>query len=443
MRVAYFTPPPPASSLRFDIDDTDMTDSNSTSSATTVLMTPYLHFRGGDHLYFKSLQPTSHGAIAGACIVLVVICILERLLSAGRGVMEEHWRRSILAMAVYRASKSPDDNASVSDSKSSSEGKKEELEAVEPVLVNSPGNRPTLRRARLIAPFIPSHDVTRGVLYALQAFLSYALMLAVMLRTSLRSSWDWALGKSCLGVSEVDSLVIESSAARTACLEMMRVRPFLTMRFSLAVALAGLAAVANAHFQLAFPPPRGVFNQDNEVNFCDSYTSAVSNRSEFPLSNGFITLNSEHPTWTIGVLVSTVQDPTSFNDFRDSSGNEQFAMQLTQLTGEGGFCLPLNLANTNITGLSSGKNVTIQIVFNGGDGTLYQCSDVTLASNFSIPSNVSCSNATSSSGSGSSSSSATSASPSSTGSSSGASRVAVGGLTGLLCAIGGLAFLVL
>ena len=36
------------------------------------------------------------------------------------------------------------------------------------------------RRARMIAPFIASHDLSRGALYALQALLAYALMLAVM-----------------------------------------------------------------------------------------------------------------------------------------------------------------------------------------------------------------------------------------------------------------------
>lgn len=36
------------------------------------------------------------------------------------------------------------------------------------------------RKTRTIAPFIPSIDLTRGVLFALQAFITYALMLAVM-----------------------------------------------------------------------------------------------------------------------------------------------------------------------------------------------------------------------------------------------------------------------
>ena len=36
------------------------------------------------------------------------------------------------------------------------------------------------RAARTVEPFILSHDLPRGILYALQAFLAYTLMLAVM-----------------------------------------------------------------------------------------------------------------------------------------------------------------------------------------------------------------------------------------------------------------------
>lgn len=70
--------------------------SNSTSSVE-VLMTPYLHFVGGDYLLFKPLRPASHGAIAGACIVLVLLSIFERLLAAGRGIMEDHWKQRSLS----------------------------------------------------------------------------------------------------------------------------------------------------------------------------------------------------------------------------------------------------------------------------------------------------------------------------------------------------------
>ena len=66
---------------------------NETNSSELVMMTPYLHFAGGDHLFFKSWHPSSHGAIAGAAIALVILAILERLLHATRGAMDARWRR--------------------------------------------------------------------------------------------------------------------------------------------------------------------------------------------------------------------------------------------------------------------------------------------------------------------------------------------------------------
>ncbi|KAF8203289.1 hypothetical protein BJ912DRAFT_943513 [Pholiota molesta] len=168
-------------------------------------------------------------------------------------------------------------------------------------------------------------------------------------------------------------------------------------------ALLGAAAV-NAHFQLQFPTPRGVFVEDQEPNFCDGYLNAVSNRSEFPLSGGFFTLNSEHPQWTAGVLISTLDNPQSFNNFSQVNG-------FFQDQGEGAFCIPLDFSKSNVTSLSSGQNVTIQIVFDGGDGQLYQCADLTLSDSFNIPSSVACSNATGSASSTSSTPSATTTSP--------------------------------
>ncbi|KAH9964448.1 hypothetical protein BC827DRAFT_1127694 [Russula dissimulans] len=194
------------------------------------------------------------------------------------------------------------------------------------------------------------------------------------------------------------------------------------MRFATLALLSGAITVVNAHFQLAYPPPRGPFDDDNEVNFCDSYVDAVSNRSEFPLKGGFVTLNSEHVSWSLGILLSTVQDPTSFNNFTNSSGQEQLARNFASATGEGGFCIPLDLSNTGISGVADGANVTIQLLYNGGDGSLYQCADLTLSSNFTIPSNITCSN---------SSTTSTSSSPSSTGKNS-ANEVATTGVTGVL-----------
>lgn len=67
----------------------------------------------------------------------------------------------------------------------------------------------------------------------------------------------------------------------------------------------------------------------------------------------------------VGVIVSTVQNPTSFNNFSQ-------AVPFFQTTGEGPACFPLNLASSGVNGLNNGVNATLQFVFDGGDGTLYQ-----------------------------------------------------------------------
>ncbi|KAL9715733.1 hypothetical protein Ac2012v2_000175 [Leucoagaricus gongylophorus] len=146
-------------------------------------------------------------------------------------------------------------------------------------------------------------------------------------------------------------------------------------------------ALVNAHFQIAFPPPRGSFVAAEEPTFCDGFTNVTTNRTEFPLSGGFITLNSEHPHWSAAFYISNTTNPNSFNDF--SQVNRFF-----QLDGEGSFCIPLDLAASNFTGLQNGQNITIQMLYDGGDGNLFQCSDITLTNNTSSISSVSCTNST-------------------------------------------------
>ncbi|RPD63158.1 hypothetical protein L226DRAFT_564447 [Lentinus tigrinus ALCF2SS1-7] len=158
--------------------------------------------------------------------------------------------------------------------------------------------------------------------------------------------------------------------------------------------MAGLMTVVSAHFQLQYPPPRGDFVEDDEPTFCDGYVNSVSNRTTFPTSGGFISINSEHPSWTLGGILASVQNPTNFTQFEDSNGNFQMFLPFFQTTGEGVYCVDVDLASSGISGIKSGANVTLQFVFDGGDGQLYQCADVTLADNFTIPTSISCKNAT-------------------------------------------------
>lgn len=47
-------------------------------------------------------------------------------------------------------------------------------------------------------------------------------------------------------------------------------------------------------------------------------------------------------------------------------------VQFFQTSGEGQYCFPIDLANSSVSGIQDGANVTIQIIFDGGDGSLYQ-----------------------------------------------------------------------
>ncbi|KAI6005080.1 hypothetical protein F5J12DRAFT_893171 [Pisolithus orientalis] len=158
-----------------------------------------------------------------------------------------------------------------------------------------------------------------------------------------------------------------------------------------------LAAVANAHFQLQYPAPRGPFVAAQEPTFCDGYTDAVSNRTVFPLANGVVNFISKHTQWTAGVIVSTKQSPASFSDFNSSSGY-QMAVQFFQSSGEGQYCFPMDLATSGVSGIQDGANVTIQVIYDGGDENLYQCADLTLSANATVPSNATstCTNVTAS-----------------------------------------------
>ncbi|KAH9043731.1 Ctr copper transporter [Lactarius pseudohatsudake] len=136
-----------------------MSDSDTSTSRIDV-MTPYLHFAGGDNLFFKSWRPSSNGAIAGASIALVVLAISERLLFSIRGVLEARWRRCAFALNAGRTLGR--------DILSSRE------------IGSERGRRLRGRYGRTIPPFVFSQDAARGALYSLQALLSFALMLAVM-----------------------------------------------------------------------------------------------------------------------------------------------------------------------------------------------------------------------------------------------------------------------
>ncbi|KAF7789861.1 hypothetical protein EIP86_000809 [Pleurotus ostreatoroseus] len=133
-----------------------------------MMMIPYLHFTGGDNLFFKTLTPSSHGAIAGACIVLGFLAILERWIAGVRGVLDNHW--------TYRAQGPVKPKVSEKDFEAS----KDDVESIKELPVVKGNVYRKGRLTRLSPPFVLSHDIPRGLVFAFQAFLAYVLMLAVM-----------------------------------------------------------------------------------------------------------------------------------------------------------------------------------------------------------------------------------------------------------------------
>ncbi len=67
-----------------------------------------------------------------------------------------------------------------------------------------------------------------------------------------------------------------------------------------------------------------------------------------------------------------MQNPANFAAFQDGKGNFQQFLPFFSTTGEGSFCVDVDLAKSGISGIQNGANVTLQFVFDGGDGQLYQ-----------------------------------------------------------------------
>lgn len=113
-------------------------------------MLSYLHFTPGDNLWFLGWVPKSPGAMVGTCIALFMLALLERWMAACRGVMELHWGQQATTIASDKLKTLPTRLSPVGFTK------------------------------RSTPPFIPSHDITRGIMFAAQTLLGYLFMLTVM-----------------------------------------------------------------------------------------------------------------------------------------------------------------------------------------------------------------------------------------------------------------------
>lgn len=69
--------------------------------------------------------------------------------------------------------------------------------------------------------------------------------------------------------------------------------------------------------------------------------------------------------------VSTASNPNAFDAFT-TNGAQNLIVPFQQESGEGIICVPVNVSALGLDGVKDGANVTIEIVFSGGDGQLYQ-----------------------------------------------------------------------
>ncbi|KAF9167426.1 hypothetical protein BGX21_010532 [Mortierella sp. AD011] len=139
--------------------------------------------------------------------------------------------------------------------------------------------------------------------------------------------------------------------------------------FASSMLLLCSSASVMAHFMLVYPPSRG-FNDDAEPNApCGGFNTVQTNRSMFPLTDGFVDINSFHPSSTVTINVAIGSNPNT-SDFTAAAASS------IAINHPGHACLSFNL--TSIPGAANNTNATIQLVYSGGDGSLYQCADVVL-----------------------------------------------------------------
>ncbi|KAF5361227.1 hypothetical protein D9757_013218 [Collybiopsis confluens] len=156
--MVHASSPPNESSAQMlslrDENGMDMTMDGSMSLASGSML-PYLHFTiGGDILWFQGWVPQTKGSMLGACFGLFLLALVERWITSCRRLMEAFWAQR--AQIAYT-------------------NKLKETKQIAPAA--SVKNALMMRRA---PPFIPAHDLVRGIMHIGQAALNFAFMLAVI-----------------------------------------------------------------------------------------------------------------------------------------------------------------------------------------------------------------------------------------------------------------------
>ncbi|KAG1051077.1 hypothetical protein G6F43_006700 [Rhizopus delemar] len=127
----------------------------------------------------------------------------------------------------------------------------------------------------------------------------------------------------------------------------------------------------SAHFELTFPPSKGVAKDTGFIPPCGGYDLASEKRTLLPLETPFVEINSDHGLYNYSVNVIVGNNPSAA-DYFETSPNFASAANGTRNYSQAS-CLQFNLSQN----ISNGTNATIQVTYNSTDGKFYQCADVT------------------------------------------------------------------
>ncbi|OJJ98450.1 hypothetical protein ASPACDRAFT_1881849 [Aspergillus aculeatus ATCC 16872] len=200
-----------------------------------------------------------------------------------------------------------------------------------------------------------------------------------------------------------------------------------------------LAAEATDMGAAAFlwPPDRAWGAAQDRTAPCGS-SAGVTNRTEFPLTNGAVSLVLQTESYSVNLAISYDNNPTSNSDFSTIVSSSNFPD-----LDPGHECYSVPNPPSTIT---TGSNATLQLKYvsdfdNDGNETYYACADITYVPLASFDTSIPCFNVSeatstdsSSSPSSSSSSSSTSSGSSSSSSSgkSGSSGLSKGAIAGIV-----------
>ncbi|KAJ3330188.1 hypothetical protein HDU76_006241 [Blyttiomyces sp. JEL0837] len=131
-------------------------------------------------------------------------------------------------------------------------------------------------------------------------------------------------------------------------------------------------APSQAHFQITYPTAR-TFSEVNEI-YGPCGNEPLATRSYFPINGGFLKGKSYHSSAQAQFNIAiTSSDPTT------AQFNQTFGPGTATIAYGDFQTVPFDLSK--IPGVVNNTMATLQVVFNAGDGILYQCSDVILIAN--------------------------------------------------------------